>query len=510
MKATLCVWFVCLLALFQAGGPTPAPAGPLRLEKTSEVLMLLNHDEGPRPYFRIDLNILDQNGNAVPIKMPDGNVDLRDLIEIIKDGKTYHPFYVSTVKSEEGQRQAGQQQYQPQSQPVEVMFLVDISGSMCRHVDGRNETLDEACASPTREGTRFAAAKEAAGVLLQNFEEKVDRIAIIPFESHDVGGRIRRAEFVNTRAAAMSQINNLPPPKTDNRTALYSAAVEAVKVLKSRKEKGEEAKQVLFILSDGENYVEQADKEADPTLLDRTEQVDVVTQTIKEADITTFTIGFGAADAKLDALRAIAYPSSKNFSRVAKPEQLKTVVQKNQQSFINRIRITFQTDDVDYKALNSVVRFGVRFRPPLQEVENREILYQCIINACVKQGDLDQAEVKALRNPNVKRGERADTRAESIWKRMLRSLLTFFSFSALLALLWYGPPRLLWPHPALPSIPGQAAQLGRAASLLGRGPRPQKPGPRPRPSAKPDEAPRQAFDKTALLDDHLDGPGRRK
>ena len=63
-------------------------------------------------------------------------------------------------------------------------MLIDISGSMNR---------------PVATGqTRFEAAKAAISSFLEGFQDGVDRVAVVPFESHHVESTIRSARFATT------------------------------------------------------------------------------------------------------------------------------------------------------------------------------------------------------------------------------------------------------------------------------------------------------------------------
>lgn len=499
MKTKLTACLVILLGLLPACSPAPTRtrSGAQSLKETAPAMMLLNGDRDERPYFRVGLNLVDGSGAPIPIPLPESGEDLKRLIEIEKDGKITNPFYVSVADSESGQRQGGQtrQASSPPQQQREAMLLVDISGSMCQPADAVEERGPVApCENLDGGGTRFNAAKAAAAAWLDNFKEGVDSFAVVPFESRKVRERIRAARFVSTRAEVLAQINDLPPPTRQSNTALYSAVVEAVRIMKERRQREGVGQQMLVILSDGENYVSEADKDAaieegGGALLSREEDLEQVQRAVREANLTTHTIGFGQPKRELErVLRAIANPPSENYSVAENPQKLKAQVQRQSQSFANMMRITFATDDKYYKALTTEVRFKVRFKSPLPVAESREIVYRCrTTNDCLKDDDLDKFERAAI----------VPDDPVSWWKRAYQPLLIFTSFSVLLALFWFGPPRLMWPRPVAPTLPGVHGGVGRAGDLLARVRR--KPDPPPRQTGGASATPRKRFDETVIL-----------
>jgi hypothetical protein len=160
----------------------------------------------------MDLNIVDAQGVPSSTPWPKEVTKLNESLEIktLEDNSTTHPFYVNLPKATGESVVIGR----------EVMLVFDISGSMTRRLpDGR---------------TRFDAAKEAAGGFLHNFQDGLDSMAIVPFESHQVIERIQAGRFVRTQAEARRQIDELPMPKNPYNTALYSATMTALEVLEGR------------------------------------------------------------------------------------------------------------------------------------------------------------------------------------------------------------------------------------------------------------------------------------
>ena len=92
------------------------------------------------------------------------------------DGQPVTPFYAS----------AGGEQLKVR--PRLALILLDISGSMnLRLASGQ---------------TRFEAAKASIAQFLADFQDGVDRVAVVPFESHHVEAGVRGAVFANAREQA--------------------------------------------------------------------------------------------------------------------------------------------------------------------------------------------------------------------------------------------------------------------------------------------------------------------
>jgi len=145
--------------------------------------------------------------------------------------------------------------------------------------------------------SRFAAVKEAVSRYLDGMQEGVDRIAIVPFESHNVVPTIRSAVYVLTKADAMAQLNALPAPSAKNNTALYQAVFSGVESLRqeisSLRAEGhaEPAMQShLVVMTDGRNEVLAGD---DPQLLNGELGLQQAAAQVQASHLDVIGIGFG-------------------------------------------------------------------------------------------------------------------------------------------------------------------------------------------------------------------------
>ena len=182
-----------------------------------------------------------------------------------------------------------------------------------------------------------------------SFQDGVDHIAIVPFESHQVVERIKAARFVSTTAEARHQIEALPAPRGDYNTALYSATVAALEVLEGRKALHPSRQFQLIILTDGKNDVRPRD---DPGLLDGNRGLQTVVLKASEVRIPIYTVGF-ARPRDLDeaSLQAMAWPSSSNYFPAPDADRLEQALQALKvvrQTLVDRLRITFSTSHQEW------------------------------------------------------------------------------------------------------------------------------------------------------------------
>src|SRR5262245_12144575 len=177
----LVIFWICLIALCGFGCRGRAEkAQDIRPAERVELLALDESD--PRPFFHAELKF----ANLDQVNLPALASELQKRIKVreasslfMREGREFTPFKVSN-RATEGK--------------LDMMMLFDLSGSMITgNLGGR---------------TRLDAAKDAARVLVEKFRDG-DRIAIAPFESHDVRARIENAVFARTPAEAEGQINSL-------------------------------------------------------------------------------------------------------------------------------------------------------------------------------------------------------------------------------------------------------------------------------------------------------------
>ena len=112
-------------------------------------------------------------GVPAPIVLPSAD-KLRESFSLAGASGQVAPFYASAGGGPDAAQHTNV-----------VLLLVDISGSMNQPMAGST--------------SRFEAAKTAIGQFLDSMQEGSDRVAIVPFESHNVSSTIRGAVFATRR-----------------------------------------------------------------------------------------------------------------------------------------------------------------------------------------------------------------------------------------------------------------------------------------------------------------------
>src|ERR1041385_4318117 len=156
------------------------------------------------PCFTASFNTVGDSNAPYSFDFPNASLLLSSLT-ITADGLPVKVFYASAGSSTKSVRGRV------------ALVLVDISGSMAKRL-------------PTGE-TRFQAARSALAQFLDSFQNGVDEVAIVPFESHNVASTIRAASFAHTKEDALTQVSGITEPQTHNNTALYSSVSVGLDVL---------------------------------------------------------------------------------------------------------------------------------------------------------------------------------------------------------------------------------------------------------------------------------------
>ena len=455
------IFWICLIALC-GFGCRAEKAQDIRPAERVELLALDEND--PRPYFHAELKF----ANPDQVKLPGRAEDLQKRIKVreasslfIREGKDFTPFKVSN-RATEGK--------------LDVMMLFDLSGSMITgRLGGR---------------TRLDAAKDAARVLVDRFRPG-DRIAIAPFESHDVKAKVEGAVFAETQEEAEAQIDRLQA-RRDGNTALYSATIFALNRLQRLKKKNADRQYMLVILTDGQNDVRPGD---DPEALQRKDDLDSVIKKLNETNIQTFTIGVGdGIDA--GALREMVFPreNKEQYSSADDAQSLTQFLAGAKQSLAEQIGILFFTRRRDYHELKSL-NFKVQIEALDGKILQGVIPWNCRAAAgCAPDRTMEREEMRLV----TERADAPQPPGEQ-WKELLWLLVRFAVALAILAGLWWGIPKIVWPVTPLPHIPGRGgAKLPPSRSVS----KPRFAPPAPGESGRGGAAakPRQGFEETRIYD----------
>jgi Mg-chelatase subunit ChlD len=369
-----------------------------------------------QPCFRILLNSVDAEGRPAPLAL--ASLKPEDKVTVTEGVRRHPVFYIQSLEAD----LASRGNYS--------MLLVDISGSMNIRM-------------PSSGITRFEAAKRALNRHLMEFREGVDHLAVVPFESHQVAQRIRGAVFADTVEGARRAISSLPLPQARNNTALFSAIHEALPILQTYKEAGYQTS--LVVLTDGKNDVRPPPQD-DPGLLG-VSGFPLVKKRADETGIQIVTIGFGATGEAFDepALRALAWPSESNYYYAGDEERLEQVFSAAREKLTNRLQVTFGPVRRDK---NQLTGQSMAFRVFLETADLRKLESRSepswvspAIGSPSYEGTLDRGELSAL----VSRPLGPDMANPLLARLARRSVITLI-FGTILAFLWFGFPRLVWPE----------------------------------------------------------------
>lgn len=363
------------------------------------------------PCFRLKFNVVDAAGAPLAVQLPSPD-KLADSITVQADQQDVTPYYA--VASADAKAVRGRV----------ALVLVDISGSM-------NRVL------PTGE-TRFVAAKAALTQFLQGFQDGTDRVAIVPFESHNVEPTIRAARFAATKSAALQQVDGLATPQPRNNTGLYSAVVIGLDVLsnemKEATSKYGAPEAMLIVMTDGTNEVLRGD---DPGLLAGPAGLDEVTKKVEASGIQTIAVGFGdPKEIDEDALRRIGtkYYMEDNSA------DLKKIFSFARTLLSNRIQATFLSPWPDRASLaGRTLHVGIQLRLPNNQIlaSDQKAWSTPQIGTPIFEGRCGPEEMKALLNQK-------SAPTGNGWMSTLRPVLVFLGMGVLLLILWAWIPRLIW------------------------------------------------------------------
>jgi hypothetical protein len=417
-----------------------------RLDAADKVRLLNCQPSTTVPVFRLTFNLVDSQGSPLPVKF--GSQALSEHLKILVDDQPIERFFVSAHSTEAAS-----------SRGRIALILVDISGSM-------NRLLASG-------GSRFQAAQAALTQFVGAFDDRSDQIAIVPFESHNVISEIRSATFARTKAQALAQINSLPPPKPRNNTAIYSSIVAGIDLLNERLHGlsnaagGTSPEALLIIMTDGKNEILPGD---DPGLLDGASGLTRASDVVKASGVQVIGIGFGEAGAVDE--EALARISTK-FFRAADSDKLRQVFAIAHTLLTDRIAVTFNSPWEDRATLEGrTVRVTASLNlGPGQEFDSRELAWaapQMGVPTFDDRCDTDELRAWLPRGPTG-----------NGWISTLRPFLVFLGIGALLLVLWFWVPRLVWSEQYVGNLPKPSRGRWAAASQVSADERhrPSRPAP---------------------------------
>ena len=306
-----------------------------------------------------------------------------------------------------------------------VLLIIDISGSM-------NDRLASG-------QTRFEVARSAIAQFLDGMQEGSDRIAIVPFESHNVVSTIRGAVYASHKADALDQLKALPAPASKNNTALYQAVFTGEENLHNEVEalrrEGVSAgvQPHLILMTDGKNEVLSGD---DAQLLNGDLGLQQAAAQVHAAHVDTIGIGFGDR-AQIDT--AALQRLSTRFFYATDAAQLLDALHVTRSAVSHAITLTWLLPENSRLALAGRDQQWV----PTLRLEDGSTLtgepLRLLVPATappVFDQKADSNELHALMDthPEVNSG----------WALVLTHGLLYAVAALLLLLLWFWVPRLIW------------------------------------------------------------------
>jgi Mg-chelatase subunit ChlD len=432
---------VCgLAALFFAAAAARAQNVSGRLDFSDNIRMVDCDPAATVPCFRLKFNIVDAQGGPLPAQIPPPEKLAENITVQVGDQAPITPFY---AVASAGDKQTVRGRV--------ALVLIDISGSMNR---------------PIATGqTRFEAAKAALSSFLDGFQDGIDRVAIVPFESHQVEPTIRAARFASTRQEALQQIQALPLPQAHNNTGLYSAVALGLDLLSqelAKKGKAATSPEALIVLmTDGKNEVFKGD---DAGLLDGPSGLQTAAAKVQSSGVQVIGVGFGdPKDIDEVALRQL----SSKYYMTADLANLTKVFAVARTLLASRIQATFSSPWPDRASLaGKTLHVSVKLKLASgQELgSDQKIWATPQMGVPLFESHCDTDEMKAL--------YQRITPTESGWISVLRPVLVFVGLGVLLLILWFWIPRLVWADQYIGAVPTKrwAGQSAKGRSAPGNAP----------------------------------------
>ncbi len=392
-----------------------------KLDFAEPVRLLSCEPASTVPCFRMKINTLDANGRPSGVQLPAPD-KLAQSMKVHIGDQEVTPFY-ALAGGESAAKVRGRA----------ALVIVDVSGSMNKRLASGE--------------TRFEAAKRAVNTFLQNFEEGSDRVAVVPFESHQVREHIAAANFARTKADAMAQVEGLPVPTERNNTALFSAVVYGLETLdaalpKMQAEAAETFEIMLIVLTDGSNEVLRGD---DLGLLAGPAGLDQAATTMQRSSIPVLAIGFtDGKEVDEAALKRI----SRKYYLASDFEALKRIFSFTRTLLNNRVTATFASPYPDRASLAGQtlpVRVEMRLRDGTTLTSGDQVWAAPQMGIPVYAGKCSADEARAvLRAAPLSTG----------WMTIVRPIGVFCGLGILILILWFWVPRLIWADQYIGSIPG--------------------------------------------------------
>jgi hypothetical protein len=219
-----------------------------------DVTMLDCAPVSARPCFRAAVRF----GAAMPVS--EGLLMSNTGVEF--DGLPAKLFYLSTRDQGSGRK------------PRTVLVLLDISGSM-------NTRMSNGA-------SRHEVSKQAVDRFVGSLDPDIDKVAVVPFDNHNVLARIREARFVPGGEESRSLVAGIPPPGGD--TALYAAIYYSIDLLEQQRHADASRDYQLIVITDGKDDL---GRDADAELRRAPITLDGVALRADRSKVSVYPIGIG-------------------------------------------------------------------------------------------------------------------------------------------------------------------------------------------------------------------------
>ena len=419
------VVLVCAAATVAAA---QTPAKPSQLLLTSPPQLVDCAPVAQSPCMSVSVTPGDSAGKPVPFTLPQASQLAGTFTLQSASGET-KPFYASAGTGPD----AGQH-------TNVVLMLVDISGSMNQPMAGGH--------------SRFESLKIAISQFLDGMQDGSDRVAIVPFESHDVVSTIKGAVFTTHRAEALSQLNALRAPGPKNNTALYQAVFSGVDSLKGEINAlqhdgltSAELQPHLIVMTDGKNEVTPGD---DPLLLNGPHGLQQAAEQVQSSHLDTIGIGFGdQKDIDADALKTL---TNNHFIPASDAAQLLAALHISRSEVSHSIQLTWSLPEANRVALMGRDQI---WTPRMQLDNGSVILSNDPLRLIVPATNAPAYDRVALPE-ELKALIAVHPPATSGWSSVLVHLLLYLGIAVILLMLWFWVPRLIWGEQYSNSVPGRS------------------------------------------------------
>ncbi len=416
----------CFVAVTLLQAQDASPRKPVHLRTTTPPALVDCAPVTQVPCMTAGVTPVDEAGNPAPVTLP-GNAELARDIKLRQGEHEITPFYASAGLGPDAQQHSNV-----------ALLLVDISGSMNEPAPG----------SPSR----FAAVKSAVADFLTGMQEGTDRIAIVPFESHNVISTIRSAVYATTKNDALAQLNALPAPGSKNNTALYQAVfsgvqslTEEVASLRREGHDGAELQPHLIVMTDGKNEVLAGD---DAQLLNGDLGLQQAAAQVSASHLDVIGIGFGDQKA-IDT--AALQRLSRRFFYAADATQLLAALHSSRLASSHEIQMTWLLPENNRLAL---MGHDPEWTPELRMGG----LPSLTGDAIRLTGPATSAPVysRKAQAPELQALIAVQPSTDSGWSVVLIYYLLALAACTLMLVLWFWVPRLVWGERYLQAVPARS------------------------------------------------------